>query len=484
MSTHHHVAALLAIAVAVAGCPSNPSAGAAVADGVDPAGEDASGGDVAALPADASRGGGDGGSAAPDGQAAQDGGAGRGDAAGSDAADGLGPADTSGALVDGGGGDAAGDAGDTGGLPDSGPDAGPDFVDVVGGGPDADAGGSDAADGGPPAEPMFTVLSLNLHCLKTEGTPYADNTARFAAVAALADAEGVDLLLVQEACEAPGVSAIGMLAEELQAATGQPWHNAWAFAHLAWEGTPDEASEGLGLLARAPLLDQGTLVYAVQGSLQRLALSATVAAPGGELRATTVHLDFSAPEARLAQARETANAALVDAPALASLVAGDFNDTAGSAPHGALGQWGFLDQSAPLDPGRIDHVFLHRGAPWRASEATLVFDTPQTAVSDHPGVLVRLAPHAPDEPLVTQLDITADVGFGHFVSVRGSSSPLSWDHGWPARSVGADAWRLICTELPAGLFTFKSLRDDTAWQLGEDEAGVAGQTTVSAPSFP
>ena len=362
------------------------------------------------------------------------------------------------------------------------PDGIADLGDIAAPDPTDANPGTDGADTSPIPETL-AVLSLNLHCLKTEGTVYADNAGRMAAIATLVDAESVDVLLLQEACEAPEVSALALLEAALEAKTGDDWTAIWRHAHVAWEGTPDEADEGLGLLARVPLQNTDTLVYAVQGGLRRVALSATVATALGALRVTSVHLDFDSADTRLYQARETANAALVDAPALSALVGGDLNAQATSAAHQAFGQWGYLDQSASLDPDRIDHVFVHRATPWRASEAALVFATSATAVSDHPGVLVRLAPHAAEAPLVTQLDIDADVDFGHFLAVRGDASPLSWDSGWPARSLGPDAWRLVCTEL-TGPFAYKSLRDDATWQLGADEAGAAGQTNVSTPLFP
>jgi hypothetical protein len=174
-------------------------------------------------------------------------------------------------------------------------------------------------------------------------------------------------------------------------------------------------------------------------------------------------------------------AALVAPIRFGALVAGDFNDIEGSATHGALVAMGFLDAGADLDPGRIDHVFTHRAAPRRAVESRLVF-LGADAVSDHPGVLVRFAAAAADPVTITRIEGAADVGAGHWLSVRGSAAPLAWDAGWPLRQTGPSTWRFVATELD-GAFAFKLLRDDIDWQLGADVPGTAGQDHVVTPSF-
>ncbi|MCA9492716.1 MAG: hypothetical protein KC621_22435 [Myxococcales bacterium] len=90
----------------------------------------------------------------------------------------------------------------------------------------------------------LVVLSLNLHCNKLDGTSYGTNRERFDAVAALVSAEHVDVLLLQEVCIG-AEDATALLDDALVAATGVSWEGGWNFAHLAWEGTADEAQEGI-----------------------------------------------------------------------------------------------------------------------------------------------------------------------------------------------------------------------------------------------
>jgi endonuclease/exonuclease/phosphatase family metal-dependent hydrolase len=333
------------------------------------------------------------------------------------------------------------------------------------------------------------VLSLNLHCFKLEGTSFASNEERFAAIAALVAEEGVGALLLQEVCRRPGEDALELLQAAVEEATGEAWSDAWSFAHVGWEGTPDEADEGLGILARGPLGGAETLAgvetleHAVQAGLRRVAISATLPGQGSGLRAMSVHFDVFDAAARRMQAREAAVAALVGSdPGFAAIVAGDFNDVAGSPAHAALSAMGFLDASAGLDTTKgIDHVFVHRAAPIRPAAAELVF-IGADAVSDHPGVLVRFTKAAGDAVTATRVEGSADVGAGHFVSIRGSAAPLGWDIGWPMRAGAPGAWRFVTTEL-AGSFAFKLLRDDTAWQTGADVPGTAGQEHQVTPAF-
>jgi endonuclease/exonuclease/phosphatase family metal-dependent hydrolase len=293
----------------------------------------------------------------------------------------------------------------------------------------------------------------------------------------------VDALLLQEVCARPGEEAIELLQAAVEEATGEAWSNAWAFAHVGWEGTADEADEGLSVLARGPLSGAETLEHAVQAGLRRVAISATLPGPVSDLRATSVHFDVFDAAARRMQAREAAVASLVGSdPGFAAIVAGDFNDVAGSPAHAAMTAMGFVDASAGLDDTKgIDHVFVHRAAPIRPADAKLVF-LGADAVSDHPGVLVRFTKAAGDAVTVTRIAGSADVGAGHFVSVRGSAAPLGWDIGWPMRAEAPGSWRFVTTEL-AGSFAFKLLRDDTAWQTGADVPGTGGQDHAVTPSF-
>ena len=333
------------------------------------------------------------------------------------------------------------------------------------------------------APPVLTLLSLNLHCFRLDGAAYADHDSRFAAIAALVVDEDVGAIALQEACEneAEGV-AIARLTAAIEAAGGASWRSVWVETHPAWEGTPDAAIEGVGLLLRgAGEIEAEAFTYNVQGSQLRRSLTAALPAPFEGLRLTTVHLEHDDAAARLGQARQEALRALL--PGLeGSLVAGDWN--AQPAALASLEAAGLQRLSAAADPSgvEIDHVYAPADAPLQVIGAEMVFtggDRP--AVSDHPGLLLRLEV-APVEPLGrTHLIAEADVGFGRFVALRGEGGPLDWEQGWPAVPVAADRWEAAL--VPEGALTYKWLRDDLDWQLGDNLSCEAGATCTTAPAF-
>lgn len=328
----------------------------------------------------------------------------------------------------------------------------------------------------------FMLLSLNLHCFRVDGTVYATNAERFAAIASLAAAREVAVLTLQEACERPGEKAIELLRAALEQQTGVPWTSTWALAHVAWEGTPDEADEGVGLLVRGALSDPGALEHAVQGALRRIAVSATLPPALGSPRVTSVHFEVFEPEARTMQAREVAAAGLVDTDSTyAVIIAGDFNDVEGSATHAAFPAMGYLAADAGLDPSGIDHVMSHRAAQLRPTLAQQVFLGAQ-AVSDHPGILVRFEPATGDIVTTTRITAESDPGADHFLSLRGDTAPLDWDRGFPMRAVKPGEHVFVTTEIAAP-FAFKALLDDTTWQTGPNVEGVAGAAQVVMPVF-
>jgi hypothetical protein len=215
-----------------------------------------------------------------------------------------------------------------------------------------------------------------------------------------------------------------------------------------------------------------------------VAVAATLSPTLGSLRLVSVHLDHEDTDVREAQARQSATAALSSHDSLGVLVAGDLNDREGGAAHGALLQMGFEDLTDPLDEDRIDHILAHRGAPVRADEAVLMFDGgAHPEVSDHPGVLVRLETVGVVEPAVTRITALADVGWGHHLTVRGGTAPLSWDVGWPAYPAEDARWELVLTELPEGTFEYKVLVDDETWQGGDNEVGTTGEDNEVVPTF-
>jgi len=363
---------------------------------------------------------------------------------------------------------------DSGGPPSGDDDSGDD-----------DSGDDDSGDDdNQPWEP-YCLLSLNLHCLRTSGTEYGSNTARLEAVAAAAAAEGVAALAVQEACDDGVESAMTILEAALEDATGAGWSGAWAFAHVAWEGTPDEAEEGVGLLVRGALGPADTLEYVTQGALRRVEVVAQLPPDLGGFALHSLHLEVGSEAARTSQARQAAAWSLGRAdPSLDVILAGDLNATAGSPPHDAVLAFGFSDATDGLDSSRIDHVLVHRGAAAQVTDRRLVFTGDSyPPVSDHPGALVCLAAADPVAPAVTRLSALVDAGWGHSIAVRGDTEPLDWDLGWPAYPVDDGRWMLVTTELPPGPFAYKYLLDDVSWQQGDDLSGQGGQDHEDEPVF-
>lgn len=336
------------------------------------------------------------------------------------------------------------------------------------------------------AKPTISLLSLNLHCLKLDGTPFTDHGARFDAIASAAAAEGVHVIAAQEVCKSADLDALELLREALEARTAAAWTATYEYAHKAWEGTPDEADEGVALFVRGPLADVHAIEYAVQTGLRRVALVGRLPDALGGFWLASVHLDHADPAARLAQARETASLALAIAdPSVDVLMAGDFNALPGSPAIDAAADFGFRELTSPLGAGRIDHVLAHRAAAWAVEETRMVFDgTDYPSVSDHPGILVRVTPSAGEATAITRLRATVQLGIGDYLTVRGDASPLTWDFGWPAWQEPSGAWKVVLTEVPAGSpFHYKFLRSDQDWQLGDDAIATGGEDYTSSPSF-
>jgi endonuclease/exonuclease/phosphatase family metal-dependent hydrolase len=332
----------------------------------------------------------------------------------------------------------------------------------------------------------YGLLSLNLHCLKLTGTSFTSQQQRFEAIAQAAATENVGAITAQELCSTGGVDALSLLRQALEAATGETWSTAFALAHVAWEGTADEADEGVGLLVRGPLSDVVELDYASQAGLRRVAVIGRLPATLGGFRLASIHLDHVDAEVREAQARETASSLLALAdPVRDILVAGDFNAQPGSPALLAMADFGYVELTSALGADRIDHVLAHRASAVVAENAVVMFDgTTYPAVSDHPGMLVRIAPSVGQDVAITRLRADANVAAGEFLSVRGDALPLSWSKGWPAWREPSGTWKLVLTEIASGApFAYKFLRSDVDWQTGDNASATGGGDHVVVPSF-
>ncbi len=342
--------------------------------------------------------------------------------------------------------------------------------------------GSATTDGGP-----LSLLTLNLHCFRLDGTDFGSNPDRFDAIATTVAAESVRVIAVQEACErtADG-AAIETLAGALEDATGADWHTAWTPTHLAWEGTDEEALEGVGLLARGGALDDATaLTYQSQDGLQRTALSARLPEVLGGLRVHVVHLDHADADNRVRQARESAVHALATtADDLGVLVAGDLNAPPDSSTHDAFQSMGFEVPTAALDDSGIDHVLHHRDGPLTVDGARRLFDgTDGPRVSDHPGIAVDVSPRTAPAATLTRFVAEGDLDSGHHPYLRGDTAPLSWDWGWPARQRDDGTWEVVISEWTSEEVGCKWVLDDVTWQQGPDEVATAGRDHLTSPRF-
>jgi hypothetical protein len=145
----------------------------------------------------------------------------------------------------------------------------------------------------------------------------------------------------------------------------------------------------------------------------------------------------------------------------------------------------FLDLTGDLDAGLIDHIYVHRGAAVEVLESRILFDgTTYPVVSDHPGVLVKIRPGPAPDVTATRIIANIDVGFGNTLFVRGGTSPLDWQAGWPALSVEAGRWELGFSGIPEGeSFEYKCLLNDTAYQTGPNVTGLGGAANEVAPQF-
>lgn len=328
-------------------------------------------------------------------------------------------------------------------------------------------------------------LSLNLHGLLLDGTPYKSNPERFSAIAKVVSAEDVYVIAAQEVCNKGNESAAPMLQSALEAETGVPWTYHWEFAHTAWAGTPDEAEEGLAVFVRGKIADQHLIEYRSQAGLRRVGVAVQLPEELLNTWVVSVHLEVFSADGRLKQSRESAAYGLLRGALPGNvIIAGDFNDIKSSPPLQAIQDFGYKDYSKTLAANSIDHVLAHRAAPWKAEEAKILFNgVNMPAVSDHPGVLVRMMEGMPDNVAFTRIVAHGAPGAGNALWVRGSAAPLSWNWGWPAFETAADRWELLMSELPAGNFEYKTLINDSVWQMGNNEKGMGATQNDCNPMF-
>jgi endonuclease/exonuclease/phosphatase family metal-dependent hydrolase len=226
---------------------------------------------------------------------------------------------------------------------------------------------------------------------------------RLEALAQLAEAEGADVLLLQEVSRTSSFHADAWLARRLRMAGLYARANGHAQA-IGFE-------EGVAVFSRFPLQAPRLRQFLSRANpfVRRVALGATVSTPCGPLLAVSVHLSL-APRSNARQLAALPGWVAEQAGAGLAVVGGDFNapekrpgigrarrawlDTfrhlhphADGATHELRWPWGGI-----LRRQRLDYIFLHAGLrPWAVLEARHL-ETPGGPHSDHRAVLARLAP--------------------------------------------------------------------------------------------
>ncbi len=137
-------------------------------------------------------------------------------------------------------------------------------------------------------------------------------------------------------------------------------------------------------------------------------------------------------------------------------------------------------KSAPMKPAAVPVVPTKAKAP--IAKATP--PPPLPAITPAP-VVKKPATKSPVKPVAKKTTIIAkvDVGWGNSLYLRGDGGGLSWDVGVLMTCAKDDEWSWSCPA-NAGPVTYKFVRNDLHWALGENLVVEAGATAVSTPDFP
>ncbi len=247
----------------------------------------------------------------------------------------------------------------------------------------------------------LTVMTANLW---HDWPRHRRQRSRLEAFARLVEDQGADLLLLQEVARIGEFRADVWLADRL------------GMAHVYGQANGDNQhsafEEGVAILSRYPLAEPALCYLAPRpfSLVRRLAVGATVKAPGGDFLAVSAHLGHGRKlnTRQLERLQSWVEAAAARRPAL---VGGDFNAGETSPQMRRLGQ-SWLDLFRQVHPDgdgatyhwrwpwgqpmlsqRLDYLFLKPGpASWRATRAQAL-QAPGLAHSDHLAVVARLETH-------------------------------------------------------------------------------------------
>ncbi len=246
----------------------------------------------------------------------------------------------------------------------------------------------------------ITVLSANLW---HDWPRHRRLGERLESLARLVEAEGVDVVLLQEVARIPWLRADEWLADRL----GMSAVYSRANGHERSIGF----EEGLAVLSRFPLASPRSrmLMPNPHRLVRRMALGVDVLSPYGSLTAYSVHLGML-PGVNADQLDHLRLWVSVGAAGRPALIGGDFN-AGENAPQITRARRSWVDVFRHLHPhadgtthelrwpwgtrlrrSRLDYLFLHPGnKSWRVLEARHV-TAPGRPHSDHAAVLARLTP--------------------------------------------------------------------------------------------
>jgi endonuclease/exonuclease/phosphatase family metal-dependent hydrolase len=220
----------------------------------------------------------------------------------------------------------------------------------------------------------------------------------------MVEAEGVDIVLLQEVARTSGLHADRWLADRLGYSL--------AFARTNGSVAAIGFEEGLAILSRFPLgaVRLRQLSEGINPLVRRVALAAEVQAPVGPILAVSTHLALP-PRHNARQVRALRSWVAEVADGTVAVIGGDFNAREDDAEM-ALTRAAWVDAFRAVHPhastgthasarvwGRwrgsrvLDYVFVQQpeGTPWVVTDAGHV-DAPEGPHSDHRAVLARLEP--------------------------------------------------------------------------------------------
>jgi endonuclease/exonuclease/phosphatase family metal-dependent hydrolase len=250
----------------------------------------------------------------------------------------------------------------------------------------------------------ITVLSANLW----HDWPFRRRLPeRLESFARLVEAEGADVVLLQEVFRTAGLSADQWLADRLGMA--------YSYSRVNGDKAAIGFEEGLAIFSRFPLAEAQTRHLGMtSGVTRRLALASEVRSPLGKFLAVSVHLGLLRGPNR-SQWVDLFNWVGDITRGRTAFIGGDFN-THESSEQIARAQRSWVDTFRSLNPEadgttfeirwpwgtpffrrRFDYIFLRQGqSDWRVMDARHV-ESAELLHSDHTAVITRVKPHQSGE---------------------------------------------------------------------------------------